>query len=470
MDEQQNTPKRPVNPRRRQRSKMQVFKEAYLPVLIAGVALLLIFIFIIGSIVRGVQRGKIAKEKSLADSIAQQEAFEQQTAEAEAIVAQATDMISHFDYHGALALIDNFSGNVEDFPTLSQMYEECTQAKEGLVLWNDPSQVLHLSLQILIADPARAYVNEIYSTSYRQNFITTTEFTKILQQLYENGYILVSLKEITTESGATEFYLPKGKKPLILTETNINYYTYMVDGDGDKFPDKDGSGFASKLVLDAEGNILCEMIDANGQAVTGNYDMVPILEAFVKEHPDFSYKGAKAILATSGYDGIFGYRTSPASQEYFGTAFHDQEVVEAEKIVQALRDAGYEFACYTYENEPYGDYSAAQIADEMGKWENEITPILGVTDIFVFSRNSDIAPSNTAYSGDKFETLQSYGYKYYIGFCEDGQPWYSSYNTYIRQGRILLTGNNLINNPQWFNGIFDPSTVLDAARQSVTES
>ena len=53
MDEQRNEEIRPVNPRRRKRSKMQIFKEAYLPVVIAGAALLLIVIFIIGSIFVG---------------------------------------------------------------------------------------------------------------------------------------------------------------------------------------------------------------------------------------------------------------------------------------------------------------------------------------------------------------------------------------------------------------------------------
>ncbi len=52
MDE--NT-KIPSNPRRRPKSKLQIFKEVYLPAIIAGLTLLLIIIFIIGALV---QRGK----------------------------------------------------------------------------------------------------------------------------------------------------------------------------------------------------------------------------------------------------------------------------------------------------------------------------------------------------------------------------------------------------------------------------
>ena len=51
----------------------------------------------------------------------------------------------------------------------------------------------------------------------------------------------------TDELGQTylsskELYLPQGKKPVIITQTQVNYNTYMVDGDGDKLPDKDGDG------------------------------------------------------------------------------------------------------------------------------------------------------------------------------------------------------------------------------------
>ena len=51
---------------------------------------------------------------------------------------------------------------------------------------------------------------------------------------------------------------------------------------------------------------------ADGTVVTGDYDVVPILDSFIKEHPDFSYHGRKGILAMTGYDGVLGYRTDGA--------------------------------------------------------------------------------------------------------------------------------------------------------------
>lgn len=467
MDEQQRKEDRPVNPRRRQRSRFEIFKEAYLPVIIVGIALLLILVFIIGSIVRGVQRSKYNAQLAQESSIAAQQELERLNDEAASRLAQAEGLAKQYDYEAAIDILEGFSGNMNEFSALADKHAEYTKAIDNLVLWDDPSQVLSLSFQLLIADTGRAFTNATYGDSYNKNYVTCEEFSKILQQLYENGYILVRLSDITSESGSQELYLPNGKKPLLITQTNVNYNTYMIDGDGDKLPDAAGAGFASRLVLDENGSIVCEMVDSTGNTVTGAYDLVPILNNFIDSHPDFSYRGAKAILAVTGYDGLFGYRTDPDAEEYFGKAYHQQEVDGATQIVSALRDSGYEFACYTYENEPYGTYTAEQIQEEMGKWAAEVVPILGETDIFVFSRTSDIADNGQAYSGSKFEALRSCGFAYYLGFCKDGESYYGAYGDHIRMGRILVTGYNMAYNPTWFEGIFDASSVLDKTRGTV---
>lgn len=467
MDEQQNTPKRPVNPRRRKRSQLEIFKEAYLPVVIGCAALLLILIFIIGSITRGIQRIRYEKQQALEASIAAQEEQERLDLEAENLLSQAARLAAAFDYQGAIDTLDSFSGSISDYPNMEQKYTEYTDAQSTLVLWNDPAGILNLSFQLLIADPQRAFSDETYGASYNRNFITTGEFQAILQQLYENGYILVSLDDVTSGSETKELYLPEGKKPLILTQTNVNYNTYMIDGDGDKLPDKDGDGFASKLILDANGNITCQMVDATGETVAGAFDMVPILESFVETHPDFSYQGARAILAVTGYDGLFGYRTNPSAKEFLSEDQYTQEIEGATQIVNKLSDLGYELACYTYENEPYGSYNVEQISADLQKWDSEVTPILGATDIFVFSRNSDIGNPGMPYADEKFETIQSYGFNRYLGFCDADQTWFYADSAYARQGRILVTGSALAHHALWFDGIFDAASILDSTRGEV---
>ncbi len=469
MEEFHNNEDRPVNHRRRPKSRTELFKEAYLPAIIAGVALLMIFIFIIGSIVRGVQHRKYEEQVSLAASASA--AAEQARLESEAtmLLKKAAAQAEQFNYDLAIEMLESFSGDMTQFSQLSSAHDKYLAEKEALVLWNDPSQVLNLSFQLLIAEPERAFTDSTYGTSYNRNFVTTSEFTKILMQLYENGYVLVRMSDITEGTSARELYLPKGKKPLMITQTNVNYNTYMVDGDGDKLPDKDGDGFASKLVIDPNGNLTCEMVDSTGQTVTGSFDLVPILNAFVETHPDFSYRGARAILAVTGYDGLFGYRTSATARTYFGEAYYQEQVEGAEEVIQALRAEGYELACYTYENIEYGDYSNDRIKADLDKWNAEVAPILGVVDMLVFARNSDISANTSAYSGEKFNTLKGYDFTYFLGFCTEGTPWFTSMSDHVRQGRILVTGSNLAHNAQWFDGILDPASVLDSTRGTIPQ-
>lgn len=467
MDEQQPITSRPANPRRRQRSQMEIFKEAYLPVLIACIALVLILIFIIGAISRGIQRSKYEEQVKLDASISEANEHARLTQEAAELSKRASSAALHYDYEEAIHAIDAFTGDINQFPELLQKRDEYVQAMDSLVLWNDPGQVLNLSFQLLIADPSRAFKDETYGTSYNRNFITTDEFSKILQQLYENDYILIRMSDIVSGTQAKELYLPSGKKPLILTQTQVNYYTYMTDSDGDKLPDKDGDGFASRLLLDANGNLTCEMVDSAGQTVTGAYDLVPILNSFVQTHPDFSYKGAKAILAVTGYDGLFGYRTNAKAKEFFGDARYDQELLGATQVIDALRDDGYELACYTYENVAYGSYSVEQIRSDLSKWNAEVSALLGTVDTLVYAKNSDITGSTAAYTGEKFAALQDFGFTHYLGFCTDGKPWFSAQSEYIRQGRILVSGSTLAHHGDWFSGILDAASVLDPTRGTV---
>lgn len=473
MDEMNNANQRPANPRRRKRSKWEIFKEAYLPVVIAGAALLLILIFIIGSIVRTVERNNAQRDASIAASIAESEEDLRLSNEANALLAEASIRADMADYESAIAIINSFSGVIEDYPELLNARTAYEEAQANMVEWSDPDQVLNLSFQLLIADSQRAFNDDVYGSSYKNNFVTTTEFTKILNQLYDNGYILVRFSDFfttgVTEIGETVYvskslYLPAGKKPLILTQTNVNYNNYMVDSDDDLMPDKGADGFANKLIIGNDGKLINEYIDAQGNSLTGQYDLVPILDSFIEAHPDFSYRGAKAVLAVTGYDGLFGYRTYPGIDNDFGTEYFNNQVMGATQIVSALREDGYEIACYTYENVPYGSSGTAEIKADLKKWQEEVEPILGKTDILVLAQNSDIADIDVAYSGDKFTILKEAGFAYYLGFCNNGETWSSVSPDHVRMGRILVTGKNMTENASWFEGIFDPEAVLDSTR------
>lgn len=468
MEEKSLQPAQETKPQRVRRSKQDVFKETSLPVIIIGVALLLILVFIIGSIVRGVQKKNIEKEASIAvsESIAAEEA--RLAAEVESILINAERMAAGYDYDGAIALINSFSGNIGGYPELQDAQARFEYAKQALVVWEDPNTIINLSFQTLIADTKRAFSHKTYKKSLKKNFVTTDEFQAILERLYANDYILVSLDDFitagTAENGSTyymykELKLPEGKKPLVLTQTNVNYNQYLVDSDDDMIADKGGVGIASRLVLDANGKVTCEMVDGDGNTVTGAYDLVPILDAFVEAHPDFSYRNAKAVLALTGYNGLFGYRTDPAGRKKFGEDEYAKNVETVQQIAAALKESGYDLGCYTYGNSSYGKYSLSQIQKEMNSWNEEVVPILGQIDIMVFAQNSDIKTS-VLYSGSKFKYLKSIGFNYFLGFCNEGDPFTFIADDYVRQGRLLVTGGNIKSNAKWFSTIFDTKDLL----------
>lgn len=465
MDE--NTQRQP-NPRRRRKTKMEIFKEAYLPTIILGVAVVLILVFIIGSVSRNRAQKKPPVQQeipSTSESIPSQLELEVQQ-----LLLDAEALALNYDFQGAVDLLNGFQGDKSAFPELSAKINEYTQQASQMVAWSDPSQIVNLSFHGLIED-TKAFSNEQYGKSYNRNFVTTAEFRQILDDLYENGYVLIDLDDITTcetdASGNTAcnaktLYLPLGKKPLLLTQTNVNYYTYMVDGNGDGEPDKDGAGFASRMIVDENGNITCQMVNSSGQTVTGEYDLVPILESFIAKHPDFSYKGARAILAVSGYDGIFGYRTNASVKTSKGEDYYNAQVSGASELVAALKEKGYKLACYTYGNNAYGKVAAAEIKADLNNWKAEVTPILGDTNILVFAQNSDI----DTYSGSKFNVLQNAGFRYYLGFAENRSGGQIGSN-YIVHDRLLVTGSQMAHSPSMFTNMFDASSILDSQRGSV---
>lgn len=53
---------------------------------------------------------------------------------------------------------------------------------------------------------------------------------------------------------------------------------------------------ATKLIVDENGDIKNEYKEDDGSISVGDYDMVPLIDRFVEEHPDFSYHGHKRSL------------------------------------------------------------------------------------------------------------------------------------------------------------------------------
>ena len=452
----------PLDPRyvrRRKREKKRIFKEVYLPAIIAGLALLLILSFIVGSVSNALT---VKKNK---DSAAQ--------VEFKRTMAQVESLVTGYDYQGAIDLLNEY---LNGYNGSNNTFREQAVAKQAalvneqnqLVELKDVTTIPNLSFHVLMADASRACNKDVSGADmaglYNKNFVSVEEFSRILNQLYSSNYVLVDFDSFVykatgvdgnDEFGAKSIYLPQGKKPVMITETMVNYFEYMVDPDKDGTLDGTGHGFANKLVLDENGDIKAAYVDANGQSLVGNYDLVPVLESFIQEHPDFVYQGARAILAVSGTEGVFGYRTNTSYVSRFGQAFYDNEVIEAKKVVAALREKGYTIASYTYSNQAYRSMTTLQIQAEVTNWTNQITPVLGEVDTMVFARASDIE----SYSGTTFDVLYKSGIRYFLN--SGSSPRVDINKTFVRQTRLMVTGETLAWYSSQFTSYFDSNVVLD---------
>ena len=420
--------------RKRRKSKKQIFKEKYLPFIILGVSGLLCLSFIFGSISLRRERDAAKAKNDRITQLLQDEA--------ESLKSRAAAMAAEYDYENAMKTLAGYSGGLASHSELLGLYNGYKAALNDLVVWDDLSKIPNLSFRTLMADLSKAAADPDRGSRYLKNYITTGEFSAILDQLYANGYVLVSLYDfavpVTNEDGSvgvnrTSIRLPEGKKPIILTQEGVNYYSHT----------ENCGGFADSLAVNASGELTCRLGETEGA-----FDLIPVLNDFLAQHPDFSYEGARATIALSGYEGLFGM---------------DLDQSEAIKAVaDKLRAQGYDIACYTYADMEYADFGATGVQEDLDKWNAEIVPVLGSTDILVYPTGGDIK-GQEAYSGSKYDALHGYGFRYFVG-VSNGTQWGMTTGEYARQTRTLVTGANLSDHPDWFDGMFDAASVLSPDR------
>ena len=450
--------------RRRKPSKQQIFKEYYLPTIILGLSIVLVLSFVIGALSNAIDTAQLKREQEQQKAQQESIAAEQLATEGVRLLAEAEKLAQSYDYDGAIGVLDSYMGEMSQEMTVKKA--EYVNAKSTLVEHQDPTLIPNLSFHVLVADMARAVADDEYGGSYNRNFVSTAEFKKILDQLYLNNYVLVNFDDFVgaaSMDGTSAVYeemsiwLPEGKKPVMITETMVNYFGYMVDGNGDGTPDSGGGGFAHRLVVDDNGDIKAEYVDENNVTQVGNYDLVPILEDFIADPPHFSYKSGRATLAVCGYEGIFGYRIQSETIANKGNEYYNEQVVGATKVVEALREKGYRLACYSFENKDYSNISAEQVNQDIQKWKSQIAPVIGEIDTIVFARGKVIGD----YTGGKFTVLHEAGFRFMLKSGD--APYTEVNNTYVRQTRLMVTGENMVSKSSMFtdNGLFDPNTVLD---------
>ena len=395
---------------------------------------------------------------------------------AQSLLEESEFIAAGYDYQKAIQMLQSFE-HYDNLPALQEKVNEYTQLDAQLISYPNMENVTHVFFHSLIVDPARAFDSDYTNGGYNQYMTTIDEFNKMMKQMYDRGFVLVSpydvAYEVTDATGTHFVYgnirLPAGKKPFIMSQDDLNYYGYMIgEGDGvDEIPafaDPTGDGFASKIVIGEDGYPTCEYMDANGNVTTGDYDLVPVLERFIQQHPDFSYHGARAVLGMTGYEGVFGYRTKPSYEAALGSAAYQKEIEDAKAVAQCLRDHGWILASHSYGHPAYGNVDAAKVESDSTKWENTVQSVIGEVDIILYPNGSDIAGlENYTFDNAKFRTLYNHGYRYFFN-VDSSVYWAQLGENYYRGGRRNLDGYRMYYHPHLLDDLFDVESVFDPAR------
>ncbi len=290
------------------------------------------------------------------------------------MIKQADTLYQGYFYEEAEELLQN--GKYKERDEVKQKIENCKLAQANLVEYN--GTVEHVFFHSLIFYPELAFDGDHMAEGYDLWMTTADEFKKMLPQLRDRGYVLYNIEDLIEQDPndpnkivRKAIYLPEGKKPLILSVDDVNYYDYMQ---------KDG--FAKRLVLDEDGEVATLVKNPEGiEEINRNGDVVPILDDFVKEYPDFSFRGAKGILALTGYAGALGYRITDVSGDDYKALR-----TKMDSVVAKLKQTGWIFACHSYTHNSYfKNYTITmqQMQDDATRWRDTIGAVVGQTNIYI---------------------------------------------------------------------------------------
>ena len=278
--------------------------------------------------------------------------------------------------------------------------------------------VEHLFFHPVVAYPELAFDGDYKSDGIDDWMVTAGEYLKILQSVYDKGYVLVDIadcwSEQTGEDGQTRMvkntlYLPEGKKPLILSYDDVNYYEYMLE-----------NGFTYKLIIGEDGKLWSWGLDPQGnEVVSRDLDAVTILDKLVEEHPDFSPFGAKGCLSLTGYEGILGYRTQTDRENWTTEreANRQKEIEAVKPIVAELKRTGWTFGSHTWGHISLNTRTVDVVTADMQKWFDEVGSLVGETPVLFYPFGGRLDGDDVQQSGPAFRWMQQHGFRI---FCSVG--------------------------------------------------
>ena len=398
-------------------------------------------------------------------------------------IEQAKLLAMGYDYDGAINLLKSVK-NYKENTVITKLIKQFEEQKAACVPV-DVNAVPHIFYQSFINDTERAFIVSVLGKNAVDGMnawmTTVEEFDRITQQMYDNGYVFVRLRDLVVETKDengnvtfapnTNLMLPPDKKAVVLSVDDLSYYHSYKP-----------AGFPERLVLDDNGDVKCLYKTSDGKKHIGDYDVVPRLNTFLKKHPDGAYKGARGMIAMTGYNGVFGYRTDsdyevrehlkPDQLAWLNEHpdyNREKEIEKAKKIADALKAEGWEFASHTWGHLSVTGKTVERLKTDNEKWVANVQNIVGVVDTLIFAHGNDIGgPQPYTNDNPLYAYYKSAGYNFFCNVDRSKPHWVQINADNVRQGRIDMDGYLLYTATQGRTTVLDqmirPAEVFDTRR------
>ncbi len=341
-------------------------------------------------------------------------------------------------------LIRLFGDKANSFKTALLEYEAF---QNDLVEYRGP--VEHVFTHCLIAFPELCYSSPSMTRALDTDCITPSEFSAILRNLYEKDYILIDINLVydSETDGIAKLYLPKGKKPLVLSIDDVTYDSRKMH-----------TGMVDRLMVDENGDICTYTLQNGKEIISYENEVFPIVNSFVREHPDFSFKGARGVLCLTGFDGVFGYRTQSEPLGNEKGFDREKEIGQAKIVAEALREEGWGFASHGFGHRRMSQISFELAANDTDKWQKEVVPVVGETKVMVWPYGDHVR------KGEVHKYLYDTGFRIFCGVGTNPYLAKEPDGLGIFMDRKALDGYSLRNRRESYMYLFDTEEVWDKLR------